>query len=133
VISEEERCEILDSAQSRLEAIGFGEPIREDRYLLRVEKGAIVRDAMGRPEITICINGYRALENGLLSLNDYRLLEESVRTKMHDAGYEALRLKGDHLLLSMTPDGELVRTQDGAPRSILCNFELIRAPWMRHG
>jgi hypothetical protein len=51
---------------------------------------------------------------------------------MREAGYENLRLKGDHLLLSMTPDGEIARREDGSLLSILCNFELIRAPWMNY-
>lgn len=132
LLPEGEYTEILENTRSRLKAIGLDEHLREDRLLMHFENGSVVKDKTGQPEITICINGYRTVENGLLTWKDYRLMENVIREKMSEAGYEALRLKGDHLLLSITPDGELARREDGTPLSILCNFELIRAPWMKY-
>jgi hypothetical protein len=133
LIRNDEYREILDDTRARLAAIGFDEHLREDRLLLHFENGSVVKDKTGRPAITICINGYRTVENGLLTWKDYRSMEDAIRNKMSEAGYESLRLKGDHLLLSITPDGELARREDGTPLSILCNFALIRAPWMNYG
>lgn len=132
LLRKDEYKAITEDVRARLQAFGFREQIRDDRMLMRFEEGTVIKDKQGRPEITICINGYRTIENGLLNLREYRSMEESIKQKMSDAGYEALRLKGDHLLLSMTPDGELARNKDGSVRSILCNFELIRAPWMKY-
>jgi hypothetical protein len=132
LIPEDEYTEILEETRERLEAIGFDEQLMEDRLLLRFENGSVVKDKTGRPEITICVNGYRTVENGLLGWRAYRSMENTIRKKMSEAGYEALRLKGDHLLLSMTPDGDVARREDGTPLSILCNFDLIRAPWMNY-
>ncbi|MCX8037425.1 MAG: hypothetical protein N3D11_10365 [Candidatus Sumerlaeia bacterium] len=132
LIPEDVYREILENTRARLQSIGFKEELLEDRLLLRFENGSVVKDKTGRPEITICINGYRTVENGLLTWKEYRAMENAIRKKMRKAGYEDLRLKGDHLLLSMSPDGELARREDGSLLSILCNFALIRAPWMQY-
>jgi len=89
-----------------------------------------LRDDGGAPVITICVNGYRAFELGLIDLKEYYAMTEHMRDQLRQHGYEPLNLKGDHLLLSLDPDGNMERDEEGNLDTVLCNFEQVRAPWM---
>ena len=53
------------------------------------------------------------------------LLERS-HQRLRFLGYEHLRLKPDHLLISFDPDNRLVRDSQGKPEVRLCQFDLLR-------
>jgi hypothetical protein len=46
--------------------------------------------------------------------------------QLHACGFEHLDLRAEHLLLSLTPRGDLVRDAGEYPEIRLCNFELLR-------
>ncbi len=122
--------ELVNNVVERLTRVGFSETIRNDRFILTFENGELSKDEAGRIRVTLCINGHRAFEKGLLSLADCRELISAEQDQLARLGYEALNLNSDQLLLSMDPDGRLRRNRSGKLEAILCNFELIRAPWM---
>ena len=128
---DDRQCQdLIDSVMERLTNTGFSETIRNDRFILHFENEELSRDERGRIHVTLCINGHRALEKGLLDPADYQALITAKRDQLVRLGYEPLNLNGDQLLLSMDPDGILKRDDTGSLEAILCNFELIRAPWM---
>ncbi len=122
--------ELIESVMERLTNTGFSETIRNDRFILHFENEELSCDEQGRIRVTLCINGHRALEKGLLDPADYQELITAKRDQLVQLGYEPLNLNGDQLLLSMDPDGIMKRDDAGSLEAILCNFELIRAPWM---
>ncbi|MDZ4199162.1 MAG: hypothetical protein U1E27_07750 [Kiritimatiellia bacterium] len=63
---------------------------------------------------------------GYVSRADADRLLDWMRGRLRDAGFEDLRLSGDHLLLSLSPAGILLRDTDGQPEVRLCNFETLR-------
>ena len=133
LIGDAEYDEIIGLTGARLTAIGFRESIRADRLVLTLSDDKLARDERGRVRVTISINSSRALENGLLSLKEFRKLEAVMRRKLVARGYRALKLYGVHLLLSMNPDGVWMRDEAGDSLVALCNFELMQAPWMKPG
>jgi len=132
MISAGEHDDLISSTRSRLRSIDFAEPIRNDRIFLSFTQGRLSKDSSGHCEVTICINGYRAFEKGLLNLDEYNLLIRSMSMDLERHGYEALNLKGDHIILSMNPDGILKRDVKGNLDAVLCHFDQIRAPWMEY-
>jgi hypothetical protein len=60
-------------------------------------------------------------------------LLERVQNRLTECGYEDLRLKADHLLLSLDPGRRLVHDTLGKPQVRLCNFELARGRLPRVG
>ncbi|OPZ20342.1 MAG: hypothetical protein BWZ10_00685 [candidate division BRC1 bacterium ADurb.BinA364] len=130
LLKEKEYHDLISTTYRRLAAIGFRRPIRNDRIVLFLKNGMPIKDSRGLHDVTICINGYRAIEKNLLGLDEYNRLLESTREQLRSFGYEPLSLKGDHLLFSMSPDGVLKRNEQGGIFTVICNFEQIRAPWM---
>jgi len=53
-------------------------------------------------------------------------LVASVVERLGELGVEAPRLPPEHLLMSIGPDQELVRTEEGAPDFRLCNLQFLR-------
>lgn len=53
-------------------------------------------------------------------------LLERARAGLRERHLEDLRLKADHLLMSIDADKQLVRDAAGQPELLLCNFELVR-------
>jgi hypothetical protein len=68
----------------------------------------------------------RALAGGLISEETAASVLAAARERLETAGFEDLNLKADHLLLSFTPENQLVLRQPGTPDFRLCNFELVR-------
>jgi len=130
LINRREYDNLVETTQRRLTRIGFTNPVLPDRLLLFINRGEVLRDDGGAPVITICVNGYRAFELGLIDLKEYYAMTEHMRDQLRQHGYEPLNLKGDHLLLSLDPDGNMERDEEGNLDTVLCNFEQVRAPWM---
>jgi len=72
------------------------------------------------------INAMMAHHSQLISGPMLRDLLERARQRLAKFGFEDLGLKGDHLLLSFTPNNQMVRDTIGKPEVRLCNFELMR-------
>jgi hypothetical protein len=62
---------------------------------------------------------------GYVSKSDHDALLEAERRKLLEIGLEDLNLKDDHILLSLNPQGLLIRDAGGMPEMRLCNFELM--------
>jgi len=71
------------------------------------------------------ISALQAHRCGVLSLEQYNEVMNRHRQRLAAAGFEDLSLSGKHALLSLRM-GELVRTADGRPEVVVCNFELLR-------
>lgn len=128
VLSEGEHVAVLQETQDRLQAAGMGDVKRDDDEFLMIldHAGKPVRDAKGRPEITLSVDALTAFDHELIDEDAYRGLIERAETKITRAGCTAMNMSGNHLLLSLNPDGELRRDGRGNAMIALCNFELIR-------
>lgn len=71
------------------------------------------------------VNVEQALREELISNETAAELVERARQRLQQCGFEDLNLKPDHLLISFTPDNELVKDTLGKPQLRLCNFELV--------
>lgn len=71
------------------------------------------------------INLRQARMTGYVSRTDADLLFAWVRQRLFEAGFVNPALDEDHLLLSLSPDGRLLRDADGRPDVRICNFETI--------
>jgi hypothetical protein len=72
------------------------------------------------------INLSLACQSGYVSKSDHDGLLDVARKRLLGASMEDLNLKGDHLLLSLDPNGVLIRGADGIPEIRFCNFEFMR-------
>lgn len=122
--------DLIGSTKARLQKIGFAEEISDDRVVISYQRGEMVKDDADRPIVTVCVNGYRAYELGLIDLQEYNQMVSRTKQRLRRRGYTPHNLKGDHLILSITPEGEVARDVKGAIDAVLCNFAEIRAPWM---
>ncbi|MBN1517883.1 hypothetical protein JXA32_15065 [Candidatus Sumerlaeota bacterium] len=134
VISEDEYQRFWQNMRPELKTIIDKGRIRNDRISLHFEDGHLARDKDGRLQVTITVNGTYALLYGLISKKKYNALLRSIHNRLAIHGYEALNLKGDHLI--MPTDNRARLRPDPAnpdlPHAALCNFSLIRAPWMHY-
>lgn len=72
------------------------------------------------------INALNAFRRGLITEEEYFELMQNVKRVLAEAGMEDLTLKGNHVLLSINPRGELMRNSSGMPDFRMCNLEAIR-------
>ncbi len=72
------------------------------------------------------INAEHACREDIITDQVMAGLVESTHQRLRHLGYEHLRLKSDHLLISFDPDNRLVRDSHGKPEVRLCQFDLIR-------
>ena len=72
------------------------------------------------------LNASQALKQGLITFAESEgLMEKTVRL-LASAGFESTHLRGSHYLLTLSPEGSLVRDPDGTASVRLCNFEFLR-------
>jgi hypothetical protein len=72
------------------------------------------------------VNVAEAAERSLLSDQEAAQLVGTFRDRLDELGIEEARLPPEHLLLSIGPDHELVRKDDGTPDFRLCNLQFLR-------
>lgn len=72
------------------------------------------------------INLDMAQASGYIAAAEHERLLALHRDRLLGAGMEDLNLRGEHVLLSLSTAGKLVRGEDGTPEMRQCNFELIR-------
>jgi hypothetical protein len=129
VITADEAAEIMLSTLARLEKrhianmfIGkydFLLSFNDDMQTLQTEPG-------NGYKITIAMDACQAYQHKLLDDTQYRTILRETAADLADAGYEMLNLAGDHLLISATPEGTLIRDDAGRIQRSICNFDLIR-------
>jgi hypothetical protein len=107
-----------------------GEPVlRRDRDYITVWGFWNGPDEMLAGDDTRC---YRALDaeaahrQGLIDEATLTALVDLKKQHLSTRGFDDLRPKPDHLLVSFDPAGTLLRDSDGKPDIRLCSFELIR-------
>lgn len=72
------------------------------------------------------INASQALEQGLIQPEEFEGLMDKMARLLASAGFESTFLRGSHFLLTLSPEGHLVRDPDDTPAVRLCNFEFLR-------
>jgi hypothetical protein len=71
------------------------------------------------------INAAEAVDRGLLDADQGDELVAEVKERLDESGVEAPRMCAEHLLLSIGPDHQLVRVDDGHPDYRLCNLQFL--------
>ena len=84
------------------------------------------KDANDDYQITIAMDASQACRYRLLDSRQLRAILDETAAELAAIGYEMLNLAGDHLLISATPDGELMLDGDGRIQRSISNFEMIR-------
>ena len=84
------------------------------------------KDKNGDYVITISVDAYQAYYLKLLDGAQYRALLHETASDLRNLGYEMLNLAGDHLILSINPDGSLMLDEHGRITRSISNFELMR-------
>ncbi|MGD0091252.1 MAG: hypothetical protein ABSE73_15145 [Planctomycetota bacterium] len=72
------------------------------------------------------ISAMRACLNNVISEMLLAELLARTRSELAQQHFEDLKLKSDHLLLSIAPDDALVKDAQGRPQTRLCSLELVR-------
>ena len=72
------------------------------------------------------INGANALRRGIITGQEYDFLMQRVQRLLAGHGIKNPALKGNHVLLSLNPQGALMRDRDGELDIRLCNFETMQ-------
>lgn len=72
------------------------------------------------------LNVKQAFQNGLINEEQLNELVEHARARMAKCGFEDINLKPDHLLITFSPDDNLLIDTFGKPEIRLCNFELVK-------
>ena len=124
----EESAELLEATRGRLRRTGFANAgLQEHECLLMIGgDGTLVRDSRGVPEVTLGIDALTAYDYDLLPDEEYQRVVKRLDERLRAADCECLDLSGNHILLSMSPDGRFKRGATGEIATTLCNFELVR-------
>jgi len=72
------------------------------------------------------IDAQKACDEGIITKELSARLLESTRRRLARAGVDALRLTGDHILLSLDPTGALAIDPESLPRARICSFDTLR-------
>ena len=106
-----------------------GEPILETgrNYVTLWDQwdGPVHLDDETEATVYRSINAAEAVERELLTDGESTQLVAWVRERLDELGIVAPRLAPEHLLLSIGPDQELVRTEEGSPDFRLCNLQFL--------
>lgn len=128
LLTQDEYRHAADLSRRRLEKVGFAsETIDDSEFLLLFNEDESLKcDANGELEVIWCTDALAAFERELLDEAAYRALLQRMEDRLKPLGYEALDLGGDHLLISINPDGVIRRNEQGEIEVTMCNFELVR-------
>ncbi len=128
LLDDRELAGVTERIHRRLRSFDFPEE-REDTHEFVVALGldsGLRRDAGGEPVVTTSIDLNTAYEQALLDEAGCRRAIAHFDEILEAAGFERLDKSASDLLLSMHPDGDLVRDREGEVRMTLCNLELVR-------
>jgi hypothetical protein len=77
------------------------------------------------------LDALSAYSQNRLTQREYFRVMRATKRRLAAAGFEALSLRGHHLLLSIDGSQKIVTDQNGLPLVRICNFELLKR--MTHG
>jgi len=80
----------------------------------------------GEYKIIIAVDAYQAYHWRLLDGVQYRTILQETESELKNLGYEMLNLAGDHLLLSVTTEGDFMKDKKGRIKRAISNFEFMR-------
>jgi hypothetical protein len=85
-------------------------------------------DLLARKDVEYCkgINLQQAFDDGRITAEKLHDLVQRAGKELAAAGFEDLNPEPTHWLLSITPQGELIRDEHGEQVLRLCNFGLVR-------
>ena len=85
-------------------------------------------DLLARKDVEYCkgVNLQQALDDRLITADEFHGLMQRARLELAAAGFEDLNAEPTHWLLSLTPQNELIRNENGTPALRMCNFGLVR-------
>jgi hypothetical protein len=127
LVSQETFENAVESTRKRLAAIRFPDQYLDAAdFVVRYDGRAIRRDDHDRLDIILCIDALLASEFELIDLDSYRHLIHRLEARLEAADCEKLNLAGNHVLLSMSPDGRFQRDAQGEIETVLSSFEFIR-------
>ncbi len=72
------------------------------------------------------VDALQCLREELLTLDQYKSVVQTMRTRLKGANVEDLNFRGNHILLSQDADGRLVSGKSSGPQGRICNFEFLR-------
>ena len=129
LINRNEHDHVVAATRRRLAAAGLPDELLDDYALLLLfddDGTALRRDRRGELEVVLCLDALTAYDHKLLDEQAYRDILESTNQKLLSVGCEALNLSGNHLLMSMNPDGQFRTDSQNRYEITVCNTELIR-------
>lgn len=128
LLGQEECAELIEGTRRRLRRLGLADAALADHECVVTigEGGTLCCDQEGGVEVTLGIDALTAYDYGLLTEEAYRRITTRLDERLRAVDCEALDLAGNHLLLSMDPDGRFKVNESGEIEVTLCNFELIR-------
>lgn len=101
------------------------ESVAEHEFVLALAPdGQPARDG-GWPRLLFSLDALTAWDCGLLPEPEYLALVRHVDERLRAADVEPLDPHGRHLLLTVGPDGRLLRDAHGDIHAVVCNFSLI--------
>ena len=85
-------------------------------------------DLLARKDVDYCkgINLQQALDEERITADGLQDLMHRAARELAASGFEDLNPEPTHWLLSLTPQNELIRNENGAPALRMCNFGLVR-------
>jgi len=128
LLSRQEYDQTVRNTRQRLNGLGLSNAIIDDYQfiLLFDNNGVLLRNGSGEPEVVWSIDALTAYEYHLIDESLYRTIVEREKERLDAAGFDAANLGGNHLLLTMTPEGQIKTDDLGQLQVNLCNFELLR-------
>jgi len=129
LINAEEASRIMRSTLARLENQNLADLfVGKYDFLLSFndDMQSLQKEPSNEYKVTIAIDACQAYQHALLDETQFRTILRETAADLALAGYEMLNLGGDHLLISATPDGTLMRDATGRIQRSICNFDLIR-------
>ena len=129
LISPEEAAGIIRNTTARLEKLRITNLfIAKYDFLLSFndDMRTLRKEPNNEFQITIAMDANQAYHCKLLNCDQYRAILQETAAELAAVGYEMLNLGGDHLLISATPEGVLMRDVTGRIQRSICNFDLIR-------
>ncbi len=129
LINADEAADIMHNTLARLEKLHIANLfIGKYDFLLSFndDMQTLHREPDNHYTITIAMDAGQAYHCKLMDERQYRSILAETASDLASAGYEMLNLAGDHLIISVTPDGTLVCDKAGGIQRSICNFDLIR-------
>lgn len=85
-------------------------------------------DLLARKDVEYCkgVNLQQAFNDGLITADELRDLMQRAKKELDAAGFEDLNSKRTHWLLSVSPQGELIRNENESLALRMCNFGLVK-------